>query len=129
MAGVEEREDHAIAFAQRLSKRIFAHAPTQAVDDARELVPGDSTQGWTLVVAVVAPVMKIGPANGGGGVSDENAARFDFWRGQRFELERLSRLDEHGRQSLGHGCLPPRMCVASVYQTIHLKGSAALVYC
>src|SRR2546422_258133 len=61
-----------------------------------------STSG-TSIVTVIAPVVQIGAADGGRGVLDENAPRLDLRGGERFQLERSSRLHQHGGQSLGHG--------------------------
>src|SRR5262249_45477728 len=109
----EERKRNAIAFFQRPAERIGRHALAETVHDAGELVTGHAAHVRTRVVAVVAPVVQIGAADGGGSVLDEDASRLHFWSRQGLELERLARLVEYDGQSLWHrsvllGCASSR---------------------
>ena len=102
VAGIEEREGDPVAFLQRPPQRVRGDAATQGVDHAGELVTGHPAQIGPAVVAVVAPVVEVGSADGGGGVPDEDAAGLDLRRGQGLQLERLARLVENDGQSLWH---------------------------
>src|SRR5439155_13163218 len=77
VARIEEREGDAIAFLEGPLERVGLDALAQAVDDARELVTGHPPEIRPLVVAVIAPVVQIGAADGRGGGLDENAAGLD----------------------------------------------------
>src|SRR5262249_54577003 len=102
VAGREEGKRDAIAFLQRPAQRIRRDPLAERMHHARELVPRHLPHVRARVVVVVAPVVEVRAADGGGGVLDENAARPDLGRRQRFELERLAGLVQNGGQSLGH---------------------------
>jgi len=106
VARVEERERDAVALFERPAQRVGGDALAEAVHDTRELVPGHLAHVGPGVVVVVAPVMEVGAADGGRGVLDEDAARLDLRRRQRFERERLAGLVENDGQSFGHRWTP-----------------------
>jgi hypothetical protein len=98
VAGVEEGKGDPVALLEGSLQRVRGDALTQAVDHARELVPGHAAQVGPRVVAVVAPVMEVRAADGGGGVPDENAPGST----SKFSTQlAVSWLIENGGQSLG----------------------------
>jgi hypothetical protein len=81
VARVEEGEGDAVALLERVPEGVELDALAQDRYHAGELVAGDAPDIRPRVVAVVAPVVEVGAADGGGGVLDEEAARLDFRRG------------------------------------------------
>src|SRR5207245_9259775 len=95
IARVEERKRDAIAFLQWPPQGIRRDALTEARNHPGELVTGHPPHVGPGVVAVVAPVVKIAPTDGGGGVLDEDASGLDLRGRQGLELEGLTRLVEY----------------------------------
>src|SRR5262249_57257600 len=88
VAGVEEWKRDAIAFLQRLAERIRRDALAQTVHHSCEFVAGHAAHVRTRIVAVVAPVVEIRPADRSGGVLGEDAPRLGAWGRQGAARER-----------------------------------------